>query len=107
MTHVVVVTEAAVREIEDAAAWWAREHSVDQAERWYSGIRQAITTLAEHPRRCATATESDDFGYELRELHYGLGARPTHRVVFTIVKETVVVLAVWQVAQERLRPGDV
>jgi len=107
MTFTVVVTEQAAREKEDAAEWWARERFVEQAERWYAGIRHAITTLAEQPERCPRTAEDGDFSYELRELHYGLGPRPTHRAVFTIVKETVVVLAVRHGAQDRLRAGGI
>lgn len=107
MTYAVVVTEQAAREIEESAEWWARERSIEQAERWYTGIRLAIATLAEQPERCPPAAEDGEFPYPLRELHYGLGSRPTHRAVFTIVKQTVVVLAVRHGAQDKLHPGDV
>jgi hypothetical protein len=39
-------------------------------------------------------------------LHFGLGSRPTHRAVFTIVNETVVVLTVRHAAQDRLQQSD-
>lgn len=107
MTYAVVVTEKAARELEASAQWWARERSVEQAQRWYAGIRAAIATLAEQPQRCPQAIEQEDFPYALRELYYGLSARPTHRAVFTIVKQTVVVLTVRHVAQDRLHPDDV
>lgn len=107
MTYAVVVTEQAAREMEESAAWWARERSVEQAERWYAGIRAAISTLAERPERWPQAAEDGDFPYPVRELHYGVGSHPTHRAVFTIVRETVVVLTVRHGAQDRLRPGDV
>jgi plasmid stabilization system protein ParE len=81
MTFVVVVTERAARDMEETAAWWARERSAEQAELWYAGIRRALTTLTEHPERCAVAPEQPDFAYPLRELHYGVGSRPTHRAV--------------------------
>jgi plasmid stabilization system protein ParE len=55
--HLVVTTERAAREIEDAAGWWARERSVEQAERWYQGIRAAIAGLANSPERWAIAAE--------------------------------------------------
>jgi plasmid stabilization system protein ParE len=90
MTHfLVVTTERAAREIEDAAAWWASERSIEQADRWYQGIRTAIIGLADMPERYAIAAESPEFPYELRELHFGLGSKPTHRVLFTIVGETM------------------
>ena len=106
MTYTVVTTERAAREIEDAAAWWAQERSVEQAERWYQGIRAAITELSTMPERCPVAAEWKTLPYEVRELHYGLGSKPTHRIVFTIVRETVIVLTVRHGAQDQLRPED-
>lgn len=107
MRYTVVTTERAAREIEEAAAWWARERSVEQAEQWYLGIRAAIANLATSPERWAIAAERQRFPYEIRELHFGLGSRPTHRVLFTIVKETVLVLTVRHAAQDRIRPKDI
>ncbi|HUY88596.1 MAG TPA: hypothetical protein VMV10_07675 [Pirellulales bacterium] len=46
MTYTVVTTERAAHEIADAAAWWAAESSISQAERWYAGIREGIARLA-------------------------------------------------------------
>lgn len=103
----VILTEPAAAAIEESAVWWARERSVEQASRWYDGIRAAIASLDEHPERCPPAAEDDQFPYDLRELHFGLGSRPTHRVVFTIVKQHVVVLADRHAAQRYLRPRDV
>lgn len=106
MSYTVITTERAAQEISDAAAWWAAEHSVAQAERWYSGIRNAIADLAVMPRARPFALEHALFGYELRELHFGLGTRATHRAIFTIVNETVVVLTVRHVARGPLGPED-
>ncbi|MFM8539276.1 MAG: type II toxin-antitoxin system RelE/ParE family toxin [Planctomycetaceae bacterium] len=66
----------------------------------------AIASLADQPDRCPKALEDGDFPYPLRELHFGLGSRPTHRAVFTIVHETVVVLTVRHAAQDRLQQSD-
>ncbi|HEY1599250.1 MAG TPA: type II toxin-antitoxin system RelE/ParE family toxin [Pirellulales bacterium] len=106
MNFTVVTTERAAREIEDAAAWWAHERSVEQAERWYQGIRAAIVGLSAMPDRCPIAAEYKSVPYEVRELHYGLGSRPTHRIVFTIVRDTVLVLTVRHEARGDLLAGD-
>ncbi|MGC3966124.1 MAG: type II toxin-antitoxin system RelE/ParE family toxin [Pirellulales bacterium] len=92
--------------MEESAEWWAHERSPEQAERWYAGIRQAVAGLAEHPEQWPQAAESSEFAYVLREILYGLGPRPTHRAVFTIVKQTVVVLSVRHAAQDQLKPDD-
>lgn len=107
MTYTVVVTERAAADLEDAAAWWARERSAEQASRWYTKARRAIDSLANNPQRCGLATESPSFPYELCELHFGLRSRPTHRLLFTIAKTTVVVLTVRHAAQDTVKPGDV
>lgn len=101
-----LLTERAAREIGEAAAWWAREHSVGEAERWYQGIREAIERLAMLPRRCPRIDEQDASTYEIRELQYGHGSAPTHRVVFAIIGERVVVLTVRHLARRPLGPED-
>ena len=47
MIYTVVLTEPAEREIVDAAQWWARNRSVDQATRWYERIPKALASLKE------------------------------------------------------------
>jgi plasmid stabilization system protein ParE len=106
MNYTVVTTERAAREIEDAAAWWTRERSLDQAQRWYEGIRTTIAGLATSPERYPIVAEREHLPYEVRELHYGLGSKPTHRVIFTIVRETVLVLTVRHTARRPLQPKD-
>ncbi|MEX2139147.1 MAG: type II toxin-antitoxin system RelE/ParE family toxin [Pirellulales bacterium] len=106
MTYTVIATERAAREIEDAAAWWAENRSVEQAERWYQGIRAAIAALAVSPEARPVAAENDSFPYEIRELHYGLSSKSTHRVIFTIVRQTVLVLTVRHAARRPLTPDD-
>jgi plasmid stabilization system protein ParE len=106
MIYRVVTSERAAWEIEEQAAWWAKERSVEQADRWYQGIRAAIAGLATSPQRRAIAVEGSLFPYEIRELHYGLGSKPTHRVIFTITAETVLVLTVRHVARRWLNPED-
>jgi plasmid stabilization system protein ParE len=104
--YTVVTTERAARDIEDVAAWWASEGSVEQAERWYQGIRAAIADLATSPERWPIAVERERFAYEIRERRFGLGSRPTHRAIFTTVGETVLVLTVRHMARRPLRPDD-
>ena len=103
----VVLTKQAARELEEAADWWAMHRSIIQAGRWYEGFSMGIDSLRESPERLSLADENPEFAYELRELHYGLGARPTHRAVYTIVGEIVVVLTVRHAAQKPIQPDDV
>jgi plasmid stabilization system protein ParE len=93
--------------LESGADWWVENHSVRQAARWHEVFSAEIESLRNSPDRFPLAEESSEFNYELRELHYGLGARPTHRAVYTIVSEILVVLTIRHGAQRALRPGDI
>ena len=103
----VVMTEQAEREIQSAFNWWAEHRSKLQADRWYAGLAKAIAGLSENPERHGPSREMDRFAIEIRDLLFGLGRRPTHRAVFTIRGEEVVVLTVRHMAQQDLSPDDI
>ena len=42
----------------------------------------------------------------MRELHFGLGSRPSYRAVFAIRGETVHVFTVRRAAQDAILPGE-
>jgi plasmid stabilization system protein ParE len=88
------------------AKWWATNRSSAQAVRWFTGIYDAFETLEEHPERCPLARECNLFPIELRELHFGIGSRSTHRVIFTIRPDMVVILTIRHTAQGDLEPED-
>jgi len=44
MSHDIVVTDEARRDIELAASWWAEHRSLRQALRWSRGIRRVLTS---------------------------------------------------------------
>ena len=106
MSYAVVILPEAEEAILSTALWWEKNRSPSQAERWFHGVYDAIDTLEESPRRCSLARESGVFPIELRELHYGLGAQRTHRIIFTIRPETVVVLTLRHTSQTDLQPED-
>jgi plasmid stabilization system protein ParE len=104
--YTVVITERAAREIESTVDWWARERSAEQAHRWYLGIRDAVAGLADAADSRELAAEQGCVPYEIRELHFGLGPKPTHRVIFTVLWQSVLVLTVRHVAQKPVGPDD-
>ena len=106
MTYRVLLTERARRDLEAACTWWAQNRSHEQAQRWYAGFAAAIRSLRQNPERCPRAQESEALPFELRQLNYGLGRRPTHRAVFTIREDVVAILRVRHLAQDRLSPGN-
>ncbi len=107
MSFRVVITEQAEGEMQSAFNWWAKHRSKPQADRWYTGLAKAIADLSENPEKHGQSRERDRFTYEIRDLLFGLGRRPTHRAVFTIRGEDVIVLTVRHVAQPDLNPNDI
>jgi len=107
MIYRVVLTEQASDDLDATTDWWAAHRDREQAARWFSGIGDKLLTLREYPDRMPLADENEEFPYTLRELHYGVTSRPTHRAVFTIVGDKVLVLRVRHSAQDRITLDDV
>ena len=106
MNYQVIVTEPAEQDIDSNVYWWSKNRSAAQSLRWYDGILLTIDSLEEQPQRCPLVHEDEQFSEEIRELHYGIGSRPTHRIIFTIHSEVVLVLAVRHAAQADLTAAD-
>jgi plasmid stabilization system protein ParE len=96
----------AVEQIDDSYRWWATHRSAEQAARWHRGIEKAILGLGRNPERHALATENDLLPIEVRQMLYGLGRRPSHRVLFTIRPDCVYVLAIVHVAPDAIGLDD-
>lgn len=107
MTYRVVVSRQANAEIVRNAMWWADNRSADQARRWRTAIYAKIYSLDALPASHARAVENGDFAYELRAALFGLGSRPTHRILFRIEGEEVRVLSVRSAAQDDVSPDEV
>lgn len=107
MTFFVEVTDQADREAELSAGWWAEHRSIDQAIQWLRCFERMVATLSEMPQSHSLSNENDDFPYELRDLLFGVSTKPTHRAVFTILDDRVVVLTVRHFALDRLTPADI
>lgn len=106
MTYIVLLTKRAKEQLEGAVRWWAEHRSAATAQRWYDGFLQALLALENNPERCPIARENDAFPYEIRQLAYGLGRRVTHRAVFTIGDNTVVVFTIRHLAREGIAPDE-
>jgi plasmid stabilization system protein ParE len=91
----------------DQALWWARNRSVDQALRWVDGFEVELESLAASPDRCAIARENDAVPVEIRELHYGVKGKATHRAIFEIRDDEIIVFAVRHLAQSDIGPEDI
>ena len=106
MSVPIILQPEAEEQIISAARWWAQHRSAEQAERWYAGILDAIGSLADTASRHPAAHENEQFPCDLRQMNFGIGRRPTHRVLFTIRPDAVVVLSVRHAAQDEVTPDD-
>lgn len=106
MSLPVILQPEAEDQIAASARWWAEHRSVEQAERWYAGILKAIDSLGKIAAQYPLARENEHFSYELRESYFGLGTRPTHRIIFVIDPDAVRVLAIRHAAQDDVAPED-
>ena len=107
MTFEVVLTTKAHEQLETAHAWWAQHRSANQAARWYNEFANALVILSENPERWPLSAERGAFPFEIRDLHFGVGSRPTHLAVFTIRDGLILVLAIRHLAQRALETDDV
>jgi plasmid stabilization system protein ParE len=106
MSYRITITQVAERDIRQALTWWRDNRSSEQAERWYNKIYPAIATLSKQPDRCPLAPETDLLPTGLRQLHFGVSRKATHRIVFTIEGQEVKVVRVRHFAQRELALDD-
>jgi plasmid stabilization system protein ParE len=102
----VILTGPAKRDIQAAYDWWKENRSAEQADRWYKGILAATQSLRNRPERCSLAAENDLLAQDIRQHLFGLGRRPSHRIVFAIDANTVVVFRVRHTSQDALTLDD-
>ncbi len=100
------ITDPAEQDLQDAYTWWRDHRSEEQAGRWYRGIRKALLGLKSSADRHHQAPECDLHPAGLRQMLFGIGRRPTHRVVFTIENDAVLVIRVQHVSQDALTRDD-
>jgi plasmid stabilization system protein ParE len=106
MSFQVIISGPARRDVRQAVNWWSTHRSTEQAERWYDKILAAFASLAGGPETHPVALETDLLPTGVRQMNFGLGRKPTHRILFTIVGKHVHVLRVRHVAQDLLTPDD-
>ena len=102
----VVLMPRAKQQLYDAALWWAENRSRDQAARWLEGFERELVALGENPERFPLARESDAFPFSIRQMNYGLGKARTHRALFELRDDCVVVYAIRHLSQGDVSPGD-
>jgi plasmid stabilization system protein ParE len=103
----VIISRPAERDIEAQHDWWAENRSAEQAARWHIAYLRAILDLKNHPERRPLASENGSWPFDVRQLKFGLGRRATHRAIYRIVGDQVVVLRSRHLAQNALRLDDI
>ena len=100
----VAITEPARADIQEVYDWWSDNRSAVQAAEWYESIFEAIATLQDMPERCPHVPEAGLSRVGVRQLLFGIGSRPTHRIVFhfDIDTDVVTILRVRHHGQEDL-----
>lgn len=88
------------------ALWWSEKRSAEQAFKWLTSFEKTLQALSQNPQRHRQARENAEFDRDLREIYYGLGKRFTHRAVFEIRENEVVVYSIRHLAQTDLTPDD-
>lgn len=106
MSWEVIISDAAHSQLHEIYEWWAKNRSAEQAARWFNLFVQEIESLSNNPQRCRPSFDSNFIPCEVRDLYFGLGRKPTHRAVFTIRDDKVVVLAIRHLAQDNLKPDN-
>lgn len=108
MTYRVAFTSKSRLEFFETALWWAENRDAAQAARWLEGFQASIDSLTENPERHAVAHETELFRFPLRQLLYGLGSRPTHRALFRVREDKVVIIyGIRHVKQQDFTPSDI
>ena len=107
MIRVVGLTDRAFREMEAAHDWWAENRSPLQAAKLYNAFADAIESLESNSEQCPLSPENGLFPFEIHDFRFGVGRRKTHRAVFMIRSDMVLIVAVKHLAQRSLSPGDI
>jgi len=101
----VVLTVTAQSQMNAAADWYARENP-SIAAHWFNGLIARLDLLSDNPEQYAVAPEAEFLPVALRQMLYGSGKRITHRILFVIRKQRIVVYQIRHVAMGDLTAED-
>jgi len=85
----------------DAIGRYIAEDSAEQAKRWRRNLFQQIRSLETFPHR-EIVYPAQQVGRDIRHIFFGV-----YRILFTIERDTVVVLAIRHGARKPLSPKDI
>ena len=105
MTRDVILTSRATRDI-DGIYDWISERSIGGAEAWYKSLTTTLESLSTSAEIHALAPENAAFTDEIRQVLFRTSRGRFYRILFTLAKEEVTVLAIRGTLQDQLRPDD-
>ena len=105
MKYEVILTDGAQLQFDEACAWYD-QHAPQVANDWYNGFVDALILLEENPEGFSLARENDAFPIVIRQLLYGFRKKKTHRAVFSVHGNRVVIRAIRHLAQRDLQDDD-
>ena len=106
MSFEIVIKPKAKWDIRKEESYLVRERDSRAVRKWQARALQFRTQLGIDPHRYPQAEEAEDLGLDLRELTIGGRRGTAHRVLFTIVDNSVIVHRIRQAAQDRLTVDD-
>lgn len=106
MTLPVYLTDRAQADVDSTCQWWAENRTAQQALRWLNEFDESLKKLCTDPMRFPLARENSRLSVELRQMNFGLSGKRTHRVVFTIRPDMILILRLRHLAQQELSEYD-
>jgi len=102
----VFLTRQALADVDDIREWWSQNRSAEQAIRWHEACETAIDSLTYRAVNCPRAYEARNLPVEMRQLAFGVGRRRTHRLLFAIRPDKIIVYRVQHLAQREITIDD-
>ena len=91
MAFRVETSARAKRDLDKILKWLLAQQAGDAGIHWFQGLRDALASLSNSPRRCGIAPENEVFSFEVRQLLYG-NKPHIYRILFTVEEDIVTVL---------------
>ena len=105
MKREVFLTKTAKQQMNAAADWYA-EQNPSVAATWFNGLLARVNSVDDNPLQYALARESEFLPVELRQMLYGSGKRTTHRILFVIREQTIVIYQIRHVGMRDVTADD-
>ena len=106
MSSPVKLEPRAERQVQERAEYLARHHGNAAAVRWFAAVDATLDRLADSASGRPLCLDEAAEGTGLREIYFGIGRTPTHRMVFEAVGGSVTIFLVWATALGDFTAGD-